>query len=200
MAKFKSQFNPKKDEQMKTLLRKLLVVAVILGTYTGHANETLEVVPTFNTIKKGNYISVSDASGKVIYSGRIKYSGNLASLFDFTQLKDGAYTIEVNKDFVIEINSIEVKDHVVTFIQNSKEKIFKPVFRSEDSKLLISKLALDSNEMTVELYYGTELIYTETVTGKEILNRVYKLDETLRGDYTAIIKSNDRVYVENFRI
>ena len=185
---------------MKTLLRKILVVAVMLGTYTGYANETLEIVPTFNTIKKGNYISVSDASGKVIYSGRIKYSGNLASLFDFTQLKDGAYTIEVNKDFVIEINSIEVKDHVVTFIQNSKEKIFKPVFRSENSKLLISKLALDSNEMTVELYYGTELIYTETVTGKEILNRVYKLDETLRGDYTAIIKSNYRVYVENFRI
>jgi len=185
---------------MKTVIKKILVVAVVLGTYTGYASEILEVVPTFNTLKKGNYISVSDEGGQVIYSGNINSNGSLNSLFDFTQLEDGIYTIEINKDFVIEINSIKVKDSVVTFIEDSKEKIFKPVFRSEDSKVLISKLALDSDEMTIELYYGTELIHTETVNGKEILNRVYKLDETLRGEYTAIIKSNDRVYVENFRI
>jgi len=185
---------------MKPLFKKILVVALVLGTHTGYAIETLEVVPTFNALKKGNYISVSDNDGQVIYSGSINSNGSLTSLFDFTQLEDGLYTVEVNKDFIIEINSLNVKDGVVTFIQGSKERIFKPVFRSEDSKVLISKLALDSDEMTVELYYGTELIYTDSVKGMEILNRVYKLDETLRGDYTAIIKSNDRVYVENFRI
>ncbi len=74
---------------MKNILRNILVVAMMLGSYTGYANETLKVVPTFNTVKKGNHISVSDASGKVIYSGRINYDGNLTSLFDFTQLEDG---------------------------------------------------------------------------------------------------------------
>ncbi len=83
---------------------------------------------------------------------------------------------------------------------NLKEKIFKPVFRFENSKVLISKLAIDSDEMTVELYYENELIYTENVKGKEILNRIYQLDETLRGDYKAIIRSSNRVFIENFRI
>lgn len=185
---------------MKTVLRKILVVAVVLGTCTGYANETSEVKSTSHSIKKGNHISVSDSKGEVIYSGRISYNGSITNLYDFSRLKDGVYSVEVNKDFEIEINTITVKDGIVTFLQDFKEKIFKPVFRFENSKVLISKLALDSDEMTVELYYGTELIHVETVSGKEILNRVYKLDETLRGDYTAIIKSNDRVYVENFRI
>ena len=185
---------------MKNLLRRILVVAVMLGTYTGYANEKMEVKSISNNVTKGNYISVTDASGEVIYSGRINHSGNLTSLFDFTQLKNGIYTIEVNKDFVIEVKSIQVKDNIVTFLNTSDEKIFKPVFRAEDSKVLISKLALGSNEMTVELYYENELIHAETVKGKDVLNRVYKLDNTLRGDYRAIIRSNERVFIENFSI
>ncbi len=185
---------------MKTVLRKILVVAVMLGTYTGYANEILEVESTFNIVKKGTHISVSDAKGQVIYSERINYNGDITSFFDFTELKDGTYRVEVNKDFEIEINAITVKDGVVTFLQDFKEKIFKPVFRSENSKVLISKIALDSDQMIVELYYENELIHIENIKGSEILNRVYQLDETLRGEYKAIIRSNDRVYIENFRI
>jgi hypothetical protein len=187
-------------KRMKKLLRKILVVTVMLGTYTGYASETLEVEETSITIKKGNHISVSDAKGEVIYSGRIKANGNIKNIFDFTQLKDGMYRVEVDKDFEIEINAITVNDGVVTFLQDFEEKIYKPVFRSENSKVLISKLALDSEEMIIELYYEHELIYTESVKGKAILNRVYQLDETLPGYYKAIIRSNDRVYIENFRI
>lgn len=185
---------------MKQLLRKILVVAVMLGTYTGYANEKLEGELISMTIKKGNHISVSDAKGEVIYSGRINYSGNIKNIFDFTQLRDGIYRVEVTRDFEIEINAITVKEGIVTFLQDFKEKIFKPVFRSENSKVMISKLAIDSDQMSIELYYENELIFTENVIGKEVLNRVYQLDETLPGDYKAIIRSNDRVYIENFRI
>ncbi|WP_144374432.1 hypothetical protein [Winogradskyella sp. PG-2] len=185
---------------MKKLFKKILVVAVVLGTYAGYASETLEVVPTINNVKKGNLISVSDASGQIIYSGRINYNGNLTSIFNFNQLDDGVYKIEINRDFVIEINKILIKDGVVTYLKDSKEKIYKPVFRVEDSKVFISKIAFDSNEMTIEFYYENELIHTDTVKGNKILNRIYKLDETLRGDYTATVKTNERVYIENFKL
>lgn len=183
---------------MKTLFKNILVLAVMLGTYTSYANATLEI--TSNMVSKGDYISVSDSSGEIIYSGRVNYDGNLKNLYDFSHLKDGIYTVELNKDFEIKINSVQVQNHNVTFLNNKNETIFKPVFRSVDSKIIISKLALDSQEMIVELYFGDELILSETVKGSEILNRVYKLDETLNGEYTAIIKSNDRVFIENFRI
>ncbi|MBC2843758.1 hypothetical protein [Winogradskyella flava] len=186
---------------MKTLIKSILVVAGMLGTYTSYANETSDILPTFKYINAGDSISVTDASGEVIYSGHINYSGNLIKLFDFSKLKDGIYTVEVGKDFEIEIVNINVKNQVVTLLKDSQEKIFKPVFRAEDSKLIISKLALDSKEMKVELYFGDDLIHTETVESSDkILNRVYRLDKSNRGEYTAIIRSNGRVYVENFRI
>jgi hypothetical protein len=66
--------------------------------------------------------------------------------------------------------------------------------------VIISKLALDYPEMEVELYYEDELIHSETVKGDKTLNRVYKLDKTIKGQYAIIVKTNGRVYSENFRI
>ncbi|WP_178986299.1 hypothetical protein [Winogradskyella helgolandensis] len=185
---------------MKNLFKNILVLAVMLGTCTGYANATLEGLPTFNSVKKGNSISVTDAVGEVVFSGLINYDGNISRLYDFSQLKDGIYTIEVEKAFEIEINIVEIKNHEVSFINNKSEKIFKPVFRAEKDKLIISKLALDNPEMKIELYYGNELIQSETVTGGEILNRVYRFDNSIKGEYTAVVKSNGRVFTETFKI
>jgi hypothetical protein len=185
---------------MKTLFKSILVLAVMLGTCTSYANEALKVKSTFNNVEKGDGISVTDSKGEVLYNGLVNSAGNVQNLYDFSQLKDGIYKIEVNKDFEINTNLVQVKNKVVTFIESSNSTIFKPVFRNQDSKVIISKLAIDTKEMIVELYFGNDLIYTETVKGEAVLNRVYKLDETLTGDYTAIIKANGRVFVENFRI
>lgn len=185
---------------MKTLIKSILVVAVMFGTYTGYASETLKVFPTFKFVNEGSNISVTDASGKVIYQGTINYNGNLVRLFDFSQLKDGVYTVEIIKDFEIEILNLQVESKKVTLLTETQEKIFKPVFRIEEDKLIISKLALDTKQMTVELYYEDESIYTETIKGDEVLNRVYHLDRNVRGEYTAIVRTNDRVFVQNFKI
>ncbi|RED46507.1 hypothetical protein DFQ10_101278 [Winogradskyella eximia] len=185
---------------MRTVFKNFLVLAVMLGTFTSFANEMLEVTPTFNYVTKGNHISVSDAFGEVIYSGEINYSGNLTTLFDFTQLKNGKYDVEVTNGFRIDISTIEVKNNIVFVTDANRKTIFKPVVRNENNSVLISKLALDGEKMDVELFYEGELIYTETIDGEDVLNRVYKLDKTLKGSYTTVIKSNDRVFVKNFRI
>ncbi|WP_439152973.1 hypothetical protein, partial [Winogradskyella sp.] len=171
-----------------------------LGTLTCYANDNANN-PTINHyINEGNFITIINSYGKVIYSGKIKYTGKLTRLYDFTQLENGTYTIEINKDFEIEKNSIEVKNGKVTFIENTKEKIFKPVFRTNDARLIISKLGIDTNEMKVELYFEGELIYSDSVKGNEVLNRVYKLDKNLPGEYRAVVMANDRTFTEKFRI
>lgn len=187
---------------MKTLIKSILVVAVMFGTYTGYANETLRTLPTFKFINEGDSISVTNSEGEVIYQGRVNYNGNLIRLFDFSQLNDGIYTVEISKDFEIQVLNLSVTNNKVTLLTDTQKKIFKPVFRVENNKLIISKIALDKKEMEVELYYGDALIYTEHVDGQneDILNRVYQLDATNRGDYTAIIRANDRVYIKRFRI
>ena len=185
---------------MKNLFRKILFVVLVFGAYTGNANEVVDVSPTYNFVKKGSQISVTDALGDVIYRGEINHNGNLISLFDFTQLKNGKYTVEVIKDFKIEINTIEVKNNVVSLINADRKITYKPLVRNENDKILISKLALNAKTMKIELYFEGKLISSEVVEGDKVLNRVYKLDKTLSGDYTAVITSDDRVFIENFRI
>jgi len=185
---------------MKKLFRKILVLAVVFGTFTSYANEVSEVNTSFGYVKKGNYISVTDASGEVIYSEKIANNGNLKTHFDFRELENGTYTVEVSKGFKIEISTIEVKNHLVTFIESNNKTIYKPLVRNENAYVLISKLALNSDNMRVELYFEGDLIHTETIKGEKVINRVYKLDKTLTGNYTTIIKSDDRVFVDNFRI
>ncbi|WP_426431762.1 hypothetical protein ACPX19_04560 [Winogradskyella sp. HB-48] len=185
---------------MKTLIKSILVVAVMLGTYTSYASETLKDFPTFKFVNEGHNLSVTNASGEVIFSGRIKHSGNLVRLFDFTQLNNGIYTVEVGKDFEIEVVDLEVKNKEVRILTETQNKIYKPVIRPEEGLLIISKIGLDTNEMKVELYFENELIHTENVEGSDVLNRVYKLDKSVIGDYTAVIRSNGRVYTKNFRI
>ena len=63
-----------------------------------------------------------------------------------------------------------------------------------------SIITANTKEMRVELYFEDELFYSETLEGEKIINRVYQLDRDLEGDYTAVIKADERVYVEHFRI
>lgn len=185
---------------MKKLLKNILVLAVMLGTCASYANATLEVSPTYSDVKKGNSISVTDATGEIVFSGQINFDGNIDRLYDFSQLKNGIYVIEIDKDYEIEISTVEVKNKSVNLLFQRNKKIYKPVFRVKDGRVIISKIALDIAEMEVELYFDNELIHTETVKGDEILNRVYKLDDNIKGDYTAVVKTNNRVFVKNFRI
>lgn len=185
---------------MKNLFKNILVLAVVLGSYNSYANETTKDATTYKHVKKGQEITVYDATGEMIYNGTIKYNGNLTTLFDFSQLKDGKYTAEITKGFEIEVTTIKVENNLVSYSNMVAEKIHKPVFRIENEKVIISKLAFDSKKMEVKLYYENELIHTETVVGDGVLNRVYKLDETQSGNYTAIVKAEDRVFVEHFTI
>ncbi|GAB4154260.1 MAG: hypothetical protein Tsb0033_01970 [Winogradskyella sp.] len=185
---------------MKTLIKSIMIVAVMLGTLTSYASETIKDISTFKFVNEGHNFSVTNASGEVIFSDRINHSGNLVGLFDFSQLKNGIYTVEISKDFEIEVIDLEVKNREVKILADTQNKIYKPVIRPEDELLIISKIGLDTNEMKVELYFEDELIHTENVKGKDILNRVYKLDKTVIGNYRAVIRSNGRVYTKSFRI
>ena len=185
---------------MKTVLKRILVIAVMLGTFTSYGNVYSEVIPNLDIINKGDLVSVYNAQGNIVYSDRVEYDGTLRTMFDFRNLKDGIYTIEINKDFEIAVNTFKVNDKMVTFVEGAQKTIYKPVFRTKESKVLISKLALDSSKMEIKLYFKSDLIYSEKVTGTGIINRVYKLDETEHGEYTAVIRANGRVYIENFKL
>jgi hypothetical protein len=65
---------------------------------------------------------------------------------------------------------------------------------------MISQIAFDKKPIKVVLIFDDEIIYSETIKGEVILNRVYKLDKEVKGDYKVIIYNNNRSYVHDFKI
>jgi hypothetical protein len=185
---------------MKTA-KKLLVMAMLTSTFLGYAFD--DVSNTENTYYNNPkvMVSVKDESGNIVYLSPVKQKGDLKTLFDYKLLENGFYTLEVENDYLVEMQSFKVFENTVEFVENSKQTIYKPVFKKEDAKILISKVGLDSKKMKVEIYYENELIHSETVSSENpILKRVYQLDVREKGNYYAVMSSNGRVYKEKFKL
>ncbi|APZ45972.1 hypothetical protein BW723_06545 [Polaribacter reichenbachii] len=193
---------------MMTIKRKVLVAVFMLATVLNYANNadgknvvnTKSVKVVFNEVKKGQQLTIKDVHGVVLYTENVAKEGKLIKTFDFSQLIDGSYTLELEKDFQIIVKSIKIEEGKVILNDASEKVILKPVVRNEDNLLMITKIAFDKQPLDVALYYNNEIIYSETVEGDSILNRVYKLDEALKGDYKVVIQNNGRRYSNEFKI
>ena len=193
---------------MKTTIKKYLVVIVMmLVTSINYANKNTAVKIVdgkkvrieFESVKKGHTLSVKDKNGTVIYSQEIENSGTYSKVLDLSKLEKGNYTTELEKDFEIIIKPFTVLDGQVSF--DEEKTIFKPVIRTENNLVLISKLAFDNQPLKIAIYYNDEVIFSETVTDeKNLLKRVYKLSKEEKGDYKVIINSNNRSYIKDFNI
>tara|TARA_R110002051_G_scaffold273672_2_gene334331 strand:+ start:355 stop:936 length:582 start_codon:yes stop_codon:yes gene_type:complete len=193
---------------MKTIKRKVLVVVFMLMTLVNYANKTAlnnvlnakKIMVVFKDVKKGQQLTIKDDSGIVLHLENVEKGRNLIKLFDFSKLKDGNYTLELEKDFEIIIKSITVKGNIVVFDDDAQTKIFKPVIRNEKNRVMITQIAFDKKPIEIAIYYNGEVIYSETLKGSPILNRVYRLDGELIGDYKVIVNNNGRSYVNNFKL
>ena len=194
---------------MRTTIKKSLLVALMFGTLISYANEnttptnTVEVKRVkveYKAVKKGHALTIKTENGLIIYNQIIEKSGTYSKVFDLTNLEDGVYTTELNKDFEIHIKKIEVKNGFVTFLKKENKIIFKPVIRTEGDLLLISKINFNEEPLKIILYYNNDVIFSEIVKEKELLNRVYKLSKNEEGTYKVVINTNNRTYIKDFTL
>ncbi|AUC86719.1 hypothetical protein CW731_11740 [Polaribacter sp. ALD11] len=191
---------------MKTIIKKYLVVVMMFGTLINYATEnntnlikSKKVRVAFETVKKGQTISIKNKNGAIIYSQEIENSGTYSQIFDLSKIEEGNYTTELEKDYEIIIKTFTVLNREVTF--KEEKTIFKPVIRIENNLILISKIDFDKEPLKVKLYYKNEVIHSETVVSStSILKRVYRVSKELKGDYRVVIYSNNRYYAQDFNL
>ena len=180
---------------------------MMLGTLMNYANDkkntTTNIVygkrvkVEFNAVKKGNKLTIKDSHNVIIYSQEIENSGKYSKVFDLSKLIKGDYTAELEKDYEIIVKSFSILDGKVSF--KEEKNIYKPVIRTEKNRVLISKIDFNKEPLKVALYYNGDVIFSETVKdNSKILNRVYRLSEEEKGNYTVVINTNERSYIQNF--
>ena len=193
---------------MKTTIKKYLVAVTFLLSLVSYATEknistTIDgkkVKVEFTAVKKGQVLSIKNANNIVMYSDVIEMAGNYARTFDLTNLENGKYTAELEKDFETIIKPFLVENGLVTFTPEENKTIFKPVIRTQDNLLLISKISLEDQPVKITLYYKGDVIYTETSKDTKVLNRALRLLKNKKGNYTVAISADNKNYRKNFKI
>lgn len=196
--------------------KKGILMVALLATVMGFAKEVSFTIKNeagrtslaLLNVKQGNLLSIKDNNGIILYKESIKTSGNYTKGFDLTLLPDGSYFFELDKDFEIRIIPFVVKSNTVVFDKEKTMVSFKPFLRIKGDMVYISKLALGLESLKIKLYYeeasymssNYELIHSEEIKNTQTIERVYKLDKTVSGNYKIIFISEGREFVEYFNI
>tara|TARA_R110001592_G_scaffold53653_2_gene164550 strand:- start:6139 stop:6798 length:660 start_codon:yes stop_codon:yes gene_type:complete len=211
--------NVKKSQVMKKVIKKSILMGVMLTTLLSNAtNEGSSFIPkkekdisrtmvTINDVKKGQKLVIKDVNGFVLYKELLKEAGIYTKTFDLTELPDGDYVFELDKDLQIKTIPFSVFSNEVTFDKEKETTIYKPYIRLKDNYIYINKLALNEAPLDVKIYYSgdsntgyNELIYSETIKNTKSIGKVYKLLKDAPGKYSVELSSDNRTYQESFTL
>ncbi len=204
----------KKNQIMKKTIKNTLVVMAMLGTITGyanlkpslHLNENVKTTMlTLDDVREGQLLLIKSKNGTILYKESISKTGDYSKEFDLTSLPNGNYFFELEKDMLIQIIPFNVSSNTVNFLKDKEVKIFKPVVTSKKNKLYVSKLSLDLQPLTIEIYYkesqdsnSYEKIYTQKIENTKVIERIYALDKNIPGTYKIVTKADGRSYSQTF--
>ncbi|WP_242083804.1 hypothetical protein [Aestuariivivens sediminis] len=198
---------------MKNVLthtKKVILIAAVFAVTIGYANENSlntnkknlrATALTINNVKEGNLLSIKSENGIILYKESIEESGKYSKHFDLTELPDGNYYFELDKDVAIKVIPFTVKLNEVSFSKEEETTIFKPFLREKGDLVYITKLAIRSEPLKITVFRidhsGSDLLHTETIKGVQNIGRVYKLKE---GNYKIVCHSNNKEFTKYITI
>ncbi|APY11088.1 hypothetical protein BWZ22_07455 [Seonamhaeicola sp. S2-3] len=183
--------------------KKGILMVALLATVIGYASEgnaTIKDVKKtdlrINNVKEGNLLTIKDANGLILYKELIEKSGVYTKGFDLSELPNGNYFFELDKDVQIKTIPFSVTKNKVTFNKAEETIIFKPVAIVKNNMLNITKFAPNYESLKISIYSnnGTnELLHTETIKGTQVIERAFKLKT---GKYKLVLKSNNKEFTK----
>jgi len=196
---------------MKNLARKSLVAIMLTMSLSTQANvvdltsKEKERVATnlhLDNVKQGSVLTIIDGNGLVLYNESIKKSGDYSKGFDLTTLPDGEYFFELDSELKIIVIPFNVKAKEVIFDKEAEKSIYKPVVRTKDQIVYVSKVALDESPLTYKIYFADnhDLVYSEKFEADEEIKKAYDFSASKKGSYLFVFESNGRRYTKAVKI
>lgn len=196
---------------MKNLARKSLVVFGLMTMLSSFANEkvvTLKEKETnvthmrFENVLRGSSLSIVDQYGLVLYNEAIKQNGDYSKGFDLTTLPDGDYFFELNSEFKIVVRPFNVHSNEVVFDKNLEESIYKPMLRTKDDLVFVSRIAMENTALSYKIYYEDNYELVDAVSFEEFekVEKVYDFSNSERGTYIFVFQFDGRKYTKAIKI
>ncbi len=192
---------------MKTILKFTTVVALMLVTVTGMANE-----PKFNLKTKSatkslvfemeyseqTTVILKDSDGNIIYSESVS-NASYSKKFNLENLEDGLYYFTTENKLREIVYTIDVTDTDVKIID--KEENTKPYFRRVDGKVLLNFLNLDESSVKVKVVDAeNRVLFEETYTDTKIVEKAFDFTKALEGTYTISVEDFNNTFYESIAV
>lgn len=196
---------------MKNLARKSLVAVGLMMSLSTLANESeLRIKDreksvtsiSFENVVQGSSLTIKDKNGLVLYNESIEQSGDYTKGFDLTSLPDGDYFFELNSELKIVVVPFNVGSREVVFDKASEESIYKPVVRSKDNLVYVSRTAIDHTPLSYKIYYADnyDLVHTANFEELEEVKKIYDFSGAKKGNYVFVFESKGRKFTKNVKI
>ena len=196
---------------MKNVTRKSLVVLLLTMSLSSQANdlditfkEKERTVTNlhFDNVKQGSVLTIIDRTGLVLYNESIKKSGDYSKGFDLTTLPDGDYFFELDSDLKIMIIPFNVKSSEVLFDKEAEKSIYKPIVRTKDHMVYVSKVAMDASSLSYKIYFADnrDLVYSEKFEASDDIKKAYDFTNSKKGNYLFVFKSNGRKFTKTVKM
>ncbi|MCF8274548.1 MAG: hypothetical protein K9I95_12020 [Flavobacteriaceae bacterium] len=197
---------------MKKVINRSIIMVAMCTALLSNAHEGSSFIPkkekeivktivTINDVKEGQSLTIKDLNGLILYKELIKESGLYSKAFDLTELPNGDYMFELEKDLEIKSIPFNVISNKVTFFKDKETSIYKPYVIMKGHYIYVNKLALQGEPLDIKIYYdGNELIYSEVIKDVKTIGKAYKLLKFATSDYKVVLTSNNRTYYENFTL
>lgn len=199
-----------KNKNMKKVIRKSLVIAIMLTamvsyanvfTYTTEINEDNSTNLILKNVTEGSVLTIKDDNGLILYKEVINKTGMYSKEFDLTELPNGNYLFELENSFEIKVIPFKVHYTKVVFHREKESIIFKPTIFNKNGMVKIHKTISNKNPLYLKIYYENgDLVRTEKIENKQILKKSYDFSTSSKGDYKIVISNGDRTFVENIKI
>ncbi|WP_046755954.1 hypothetical protein [Kordia jejudonensis] len=194
---------------MKKSIKNIVSILLMIVSMASYANSDYSLhtkkgstVLTLPNVKKGHQLLIKDTNFLVLYREAITQNGDYSKGFDLTNLPDGSYYFELEKDVKIVTIPFSVTDNTVKFDKEKETILYKPTVRLLGNKLCVSRLSLEAQPMKIELFYtgslanNKALLFSEEIENTKIISRIYELSKEKKGKYTVIFTTQGRAFTE----
>lgn len=191
---------------MKNVIKmtnKGILMVALLVTITGFAKNSDELIKrntkktslVIDNVKSGNQLTIKDSHGIILYKELIEINGLYKKGFDLTELPNGEYIFELEKDLEIKTIPFTVEFNTVLFNKGDGVTHFKPFVKEKGKFVYVTKLNPNFSDLTINIYalYGGEskLRHSEKIKNTKIIQKVFELE---KGNYKITINSDNKEY------
>ena len=194
---------------MKTILATITIgVSALISTVDAYAGDGMEITPITSEkkarveLKNPKSIDVSvfvtNEEGKVVHEETLQSQRSYGRMYDFTNLKDGKYTIISDDDYITTTTEVKVGRSNVEVLNNEFE--YKPIFSTKESSIMVNYLNINAEDIKFSIE-GEQGILYESAEGSDIsFQKKMSISKMHPGDYYANIEVGSKTYSYYFYV